>query len=144
MSIWGVNNSPPNPVVVTAGGDVACPAGSETNVLSGTVTVPTPGANFAVVSDVMGVVVLGATPPTAMVIAARQGAGADYDTWTIPPSALVANAILQVYPTLAGTFGKNALAAGATINITVNPTGQAVTFKATSRVMHNFQLAPDA
>lgn len=144
MSIWGVNQSPPSPAIVTAGGDVTCNAGVETNVLSGTVTVGTPGANFALVSDVMAYIILGATPPSAMVIAARQGAGADYDTYTVAPLALVANAVLPVSPTLTGIFAKNALAGGATINITVNATGQNVTFKANGRVIHSFALAADA
>lgn len=144
MSIWGVNQAPPSPVIITAGGDVACPAGTETNVLGGSVTVPTPGANFALTSDVMGVIVLGAVAPSALVVAARQGAGADYDSVAINAAALVANAILLIAPTLTGIFAKNSLAGGATINITVNPTGQAVTFKQTGRVVHTFGLAADA
>ena len=143
MSIWGVDQSLANAVIVTAGSDVACSAGAETNVLSGTVTVGTQGANIQLTSDMMGYVVLGATPPTAMVIAARVGAGADYDTWTVAPAALVANAVLPIYATLSGIFARGALAAGSTINMTVNPTGQAVTFKATGRVVHSAALAVD-
>ena len=144
MSIWGVNQSLPNPSIVTAGSDVACPAGSETNVLSATITAATPGLNLALQSDIACVVVLGATPPTAMTINARVGAGADYDSWTVPPAVLTASANLHLAPSLLGNFARNALAAGSVINITVNPTGQAVTFKAQSRAVHTAFISADA
>lgn len=144
MSIWGVNQSLPNPSIVTAGADVACPAATETNVLSGTITAAAPGQNLAVQSDVSCVIVLGASPPTAMTISARVGAGADYDTWTVPPAVLTASANLALAPSLLGTFARNALLAGSTINITVNPTGQAVTFKAQSRVVHSVFIGADS
>lgn len=144
MSIWGVNQALPNPSIVTAGADVACAAGAETNVLSGTITAVGPGQNLALQSDVACVIVLGATPPTAMTINARVGAGADYDSWTVPPAVLTASANLALAPSLVGTFARNALAAGSTINITVNPTGQAVTFKAQSRVVHSLFIGADS
>lgn len=143
MSIWGVNQAPPAPLIVTAGADVACPAATETNVLGGSVTVASPGFNFAIFSDCTFTIVLGATPPTALVIAVRQGAGADYDTYTVNPAGLTASAILQLAPSLAGVFGRNALVGGATINVTVNPTGQAVTFKQNGRVVHSFGASAD-
>lgn len=144
MSIWGVNQALPNPSIVTAGADVACAAGTETNVLIATISSVAPGQNLSLQSDLACIIVLGATPPTAMVIAARVGAGADYDAWTVPPAALVASANLSLSPSLLGTFTRNALAAGSTINITVNPTGQAVTFKAQSRVVHSLFIGADA
>lgn len=143
MSIWGVNQAPPAPLIVTAGADVACPAATETNCLGGAITVGSPGFNFAIQSDCTFVVVLGATSPTALVLAVRQGAGADYDTYTVNPASLVASAILQLAPSFVGVFGRNALVGGATINVTVNPTGQAVTFKQGGRVAHTFSASAD-
>jgi hypothetical protein len=144
MSIWGVNQSVSNPMIVTAGADVNCPSATETTVLSGTFG-PQPGSqNLAIQSDLAVVIALGATPPTAMVIAVRVGSGADYDTWTVPPAVLVANANLSLAPSLLGIFGRGSLAAGATINVTVNPTGQAVTFKAQSRVVHQLSTGADS
>lgn len=144
MSIWGVNQALPNPAIVTAAADVSCPAGSETNVLSASITAPAPGQNLAMQSDIACVIAIGATAPSAMTINARVGAGADYDSWTVPPALLVANANLSLAPSLVGTFARNALAGGPTINITVNPTGQAVTFKAQSRAVHAVFVGADA
>lgn len=144
MSIWGINQALPNPSIVTAGADVACPAGTETNVLSATITAAAPGQNLALQSDVACVISLGATPPTAMTINARVGASADYDSWTVPPVVLAASANLSLAPSLMGTFARNALAAGSAINISVNATGQAVTFKAQSRVVHTVFIGADA
>lgn len=144
MSIWGVNQSQPNPAIVTAGADVACPAATETTVLSALLSGTTPGINTVIETSVACAIVLGATPPTAMTINARIGSGADYDSWTVPPALLTASANLSLAPTLVGILARGLLLGGATINITVNPTGQAVTFKAQSRAVHGFSIGADA
>lgn len=144
MSIWGVNQSLPAPTIVTASSDVACPAGSETTVLSGASSGSAPGQNIVVESSTELVVVLGATAPSAMTVNAKVGAGADYDTWTVPPALLVANAVLNLAPVLVGVLARNLFYSGVTINITVNPTGQAVTLKAQSRCVNAWAIGLDA
>lgn len=144
MSIWGVNQSLSNPIIVTAGSDVACPAGTETNVISVTATTSFAGMNSVLTVDVTGVIVLGATPPSALVIAVRVGSGSDADSYTVSPAALVANAILQIAPSLAFVNSRGAANVSATLNLTVNPTGQAVTFKAGGRALVSYNLGVDA
>lgn len=144
MSIWGVNQSVGNPQIATAGSDVACPAATETNVLAITLPTASPGLNLAILVDTMVTILLGATPPSAMVIAMRVGAGADIDTYTFPPGGLTANALLQLSPTLAAIFSRGSYTNGATLNITVNPTGQAVTLKAQSRAVLAVNLSADS
>ena len=144
MSIWGVDQSLSGPQVATAGSDVSCPAGTETNVISASVPVGFGGFNAVLFADVACVIVLGATAPTALVVAMRLGAGADVDTYTISPAALVANAILQLSPALVANLSRSSAGGNGTWNITVNATGQAVTFKANGRALFSFGLGGDA
>lgn len=144
MSIWGVNQSVGNPQIATAGSDVACSAGSETNALAITFPGASQGLNVGILVDVMATIVLGATPPTAMVIAMRVGAGADIDSYTVPPAALVANAVLNLGPTLTAVFARGSYPAGSTLNVTVNPTSQAVTVKAQSRTVMATSISADS
>lgn len=144
MSIWGVDQSVGNPQIATAGSDVACSAGVETNVLSITLPAASPGLNLAILVDTMLSVLLGATAPSAMVVAMRVGAGADVDTYTFPPGGLVNSALLQLSPTLTAVFARGSYASGSTLNVTVNPTGQAVTVKAQSRAVLAVNLSADS
>lgn len=144
MSIWGVNQSLAGPTIATAGSDVACPAGSETNVVSANVPTGFSGINGVMMVDIACAIVLGATPPTALVIALRLGSGADLDSYTISPAALVANAILQIAPTLTSNLSRTGGNSSGTMNVTVNPTGQAVTLKANARALFSYQLGNDS
>lgn len=144
MSIWGVNQSLPGATISTAGADVACPAGTETNVISASVPNSTPGFNSNLFVDVAAVIVLGATPPTALVIALRFGSGADVDSYTVSPAALVASAILQVAPSFVAALSRSGTGASGPINVSVNATGQAVTLKAGARGLYSYQLGVDS
>src|SRR5271163_4157656 len=101
---WGTNLFPGSPFILTAGSPVACPAGSGTIVLdSGASPLIAAGAGggFYLFTDLQLVILLGATPPTAMVVALNLvTAGANQDTYTVPPALLVANATIIVGPTL--------------------------------------------
>lgn len=144
MSIWGVNQALASPQVATAGSDVACAAGTETNVISASLPVGFSGFNAVLFADVACVIVLGATAPTALVIAARLGAGADVDSYTVSPAALVANAILQLSPALVASLSRSSAGGNGTWNITVNATGQAVTLKANARCLFSYGLGVDS
>lgn len=117
-------------LATVGGADVAVPAATETTVItSGAIFQPVPGPYYPLV-DITLAILLGATPPTAMVIAFKIGAGSDVATYTLPPAILVANATVLPGVTLAGLNSKAAwVSPGSTINITVNATGQAVTCK---------------
>lgn len=132
MSNWGTAMpgwvSPP----VGAGADVACPAGTETNVLIGATNLILPNAvdYFLMVSGVM-VVTFGASPPTALSIGARIQGAADFDSQTIYPSLLVASATLICPFTLSSPTSRSLWANTAgPVCISVNPTAQAVTARA--------------
>ena len=131
-NVWGTQN--PSYVQgfggTVAGADVACPSGSETNVIQiATVVAPTPGQWRTLIVGVLGIS-LGATPPTAIVLAARIGAGADFDSYQVPVGALVANATLAMPVFLNGPISTTLWFPSApTVNITVAPTAQAVTVR---------------
>lgn len=144
MSIWGVNQVLGNPVIATAGSDVACAAGTETNAISATTFTSFASMNSVLFCDVACVIVLGATPPSALVIAVRVGSGGDADSYTVSPTALVANAVLQLAPALAFVNSRGSANVQATLNVTVNPTGQAVTLKAGARALISYSLGADA
>lgn len=144
MSIWGIDQSLAGPQVATAGADVACAAGTETNVISASIPVGFSGFNAVLFVDVACSIVLGATPPTALVVALRLGAGADVDTYTISPAGLVASAILQLAPALVANLSRSSAGGNGTWNVTVNATGQAVTFKAGGRALFSYGLGTDA
>lgn len=130
-NVYGIANPGVVPTLVSTGGDVACPAGTETTVLtSAAIIAPTPGDYFPLIW-LSAAVLLGATPPTALVFAFKIGAGSDVVTFTQPPATLVANATLAATPILLGVNSGTAwVGTGSVINVTVNATGQAVTFKA--------------
>lgn len=132
MAIWGVSDPIPIALVgqTVGAADVACPAGVETNVISfGGVTALSPGGYYPII-DLALAIVLGATPPTALVVAAKVGAGSDFDSFATAIGLLVALATLGVSPTLVGANSTvNYYPGVSTINITVLPTGQPVTCK---------------
>jgi hypothetical protein len=110
--------------------DVSCTSGAETNVIaSGTIKTPIQGDFYPLISGNL-VIYMGATAPTALVIAFRIGAGADVATYTVDPGQLVNSAKVQF---AFGFVGANSASAwfptGSTLNVTVNPTGQTVTVK---------------
>lgn len=143
MSIWGVTQSLSSPVIATAASDVACPAATETNCLSASVVTGISGMNAYIEASLTGVIVLGATPPTALAIALRIGSNVDSDIYTVPPAQLVANAVLQIAVSLVISLSRSNGNASAILNVTANPTGQAVTFKAQSRVVYSYALGAD-
>jgi hypothetical protein len=75
---------------------------------------------------------LGATPPTALTIAlSLVTAGANQDTFALPVGLLTANAVILASCTLfVANSGTIWFPTGDEVQITVNPTGQAVTCKA--------------
>jgi hypothetical protein len=126
---------PANPLKLTLASDTSCPAATATVVLdSGASPLIKAGAGggwFLTVETVLALV-LGATPPTALTIAlSLVTAGANQDTYALPVGLLTANAVILATCTLlvpnSGTFW---YPTGDEVQITVNPTGQAVTCKA--------------
>lgn len=144
MSIWGVNQSLPNPSIATAASDVSCPSATETTVITVAGSGATPGLNVIAEISVSCVIVIGATAPSAMVIAAKVAGGSDFDTWTVPPALLTANAVLALGVVLEGIQSRSTPGSGGAFNVTVNPTGQTVTFKAQSRAVLTYSIGADS
>ena len=124
-----------NPFLATSnatigGVDVTCNSGSETNVIaSATLKANIQGDYYPVVWGVL-VIYMGATAATALVIAARIGAGADFATYTVDPGQLVNSQKDQFHFALIGSNSASAwFPTGGVINVTVNPTTQNVTVK---------------
>lgn len=122
--------------LVTAGADVACPSATDTVILSTTATVNDDGPyiwNWAG----LAAIVLGATPPTGLIFKVTQTPATRFtgvSSMTVPPVLLVASATLSVgFDASQNDNSANVLSRGTfTINLTLNPTGQAVTLKAGS------------
>ena len=112
-------------------GDVACPAGTETTIMSTTAMKGTDPSGVYLPWVFFNIaILLGATPPTALKIAAKIGAGADFNSYNVAPAVLVANATLSLGLSMVGGASIAPWqGAGSIINLTVNPTGQAVTAK---------------
>lgn len=116
------------------GGDVACPAGSTTTVLSiggNNTTVLALGTDtFSPNVDITLAILLGATPPTALVVSYNTvGGPGNIDTYSVAPATLVANATLVIGITLIGPASKLTWQTATAPIIQVDPTGQAVTVK---------------
>lgn len=130
---WGTNLFPGNPAILVAGSPVAVPAGGKTTCLQfGTTPLLNAGAagGWYLLADCNLAFLLGATPPTALVITLDLTAGANQDSYTVPPALLVANATIIVSPTLvAPNSGAIWYPTGDNPVITANPTGQAITFQ---------------
>jgi hypothetical protein len=132
---WGTNLQIPNPALLTLASDTAVPAGGKTTVLqygSSPLLFVMAGGGFYLFADLNLVILLGATAPSAMVVTLDlPTAGANQDTYTVPPAILVNSATIVVAATLfVPTSGTIWFPTGDNPTITVNPTGQAVTAKA--------------
>jgi hypothetical protein len=130
---WGTNLFFQNGAILVAGSDVACSAGVKTTVLAYGISpllAAQAGGGFYLLADCQLVFVLGATPPTALVITLDlPTAGANQDTYTVPAALLVAAATLIVSPTmLVPNSGSVWFPTGDNPTFTANPTGQPVTF----------------
>jgi hypothetical protein len=131
-NIFGIATQVTLPVSygTVAGADVTLTSSTEVTVITTGVLVSTfQGDYFPLIFGVF-TVVLGATAPSAFVIAFKLGAGSDVATWTVEPALLV-NAAELVIPFF--FVGANSASAwfptGSTINITAKGTGQASTAK---------------
>lgn len=129
-NLYGVANPIALPAQANTIGaaDVNCPAGTETNVIAIPTNVPiSQGWYYPAVFAVLAIS-LGATPPTGVQLGARIGAGADFSYWAIYPGMLAASITLEQSFQLFGAGTILAYSTGPlTINISVNPTAQAVT-----------------
>ena len=146
-NLYGVANPIIYPAYATVigGVDLACPAGTETNVIdSGALVAISNGYYYPVVCSYMNVT-LGATPPTSLVVAARIGAGSDFSTFGPYPSLLVAGATLFITGMLVGPISQTAWqGAGSHIFVTVNPVAQGITFRSySSGAFFYLYRAPD-
>ena len=132
MAIWGVADPLPQPAVygTVAAGDVSLALGVETTfITTGALSGLNPGPYFPQIW-LTATIVLGATAPTALVIAFKLGAGSDVDTYTVEPGLLVNSAELAISVVLIGT---NSLTAWQGAGSTINITGLASTHAATAK-----------
>lgn len=144
---YGVANTPLTATLTSTIGaaDVSCPSATETNVVAQILKgSDTSGFYYPEAIGVL-VLVLGATPPGGITIAMRIGAGADIQSFSIAPTLLVASATLMIPIGLVAVASQVPWqGAGSTLNLTVNPTTQAVTAKfATTAVVMRLVRATD-
>lgn len=123
-NLYGVANSPgqPGQVTLIGGADVNCPAGSETNILtSPPLIAPSNGYFYAWASGII-TLVCGTTPPTAITVGIRVGAGADTMQFGINTSFLTASDFFMVP---IGLFTPESTipwqGAGSTVSIGITP-----------------------
>lgn len=131
-NLYGVANvlSPFSTFTLIGGADVACPAATETNIIAATLAGQDTSGFYFPFAFATVVLLMGATPATSITLAIRVGAGADMNTQAIPPAVLVANATVVFPLHIRGTTSQAAYQSpGSVINLTVNPTAQAVTAK---------------
>ena len=131
MAIWGVANPWSLPAIYAPANDITLTAGSEILAITTTgALTATPGQPWVPVISGCAILTLGATAPTALVIAARYSGGYDFATQTIAVGLLANLAVLMV-PIL--LIGASAVAAsnGAVGGAAIEITGRATTTDAT-------------
>jgi hypothetical protein len=125
-NLYGVANPVANGVSVAQATTLVCNAGVETTIMSATLAAPSAGFFYPAVWGTL-FMSQSATPATAVSFGARIGAGADFATQPVPVYFLSANTNTMFSFFLVGApSGTIWQGAGATINMTVNPTGFAV------------------
>lgn len=131
-NVYGIAS--PNPLAASygcvGGADVTLTSSTEvTFITTGAIVALGPGDYYPVIWGVL-VNYLGATAPSALVIAFKLGSGSDVATYTVDPGQLVNSAKIVVPFCLVGANSGTAWTGlGSTINITANGTGQASTAK---------------
>lgn len=126
-NLYGVANPGALPQFVFNNATVPCPAGVETTVMSAVLAANSGGFFFPFVVGAMAMT-MGASVPTAVVIAGRIGGGSDFQGVGIAPQTFVASGTVLVPFALTGVPSQTAWAQpGSTLNITVAPTVNAVT-----------------
>lgn len=131
-NLYGV--ATPNPLPVGAftigGADIVTGVGVETNVIAITVNNPTVNGWYYPNFGGWLAISLGATPPTAIFIGYRLGAGSDLSNLQVSPAALVASATVIQPLTLAGTALIVSNPSGINVfNISVQTAGQSATVR---------------
>lgn len=134
---WGTDLSTIAPTVLNANADVTLTAGATVTAIhsqSGGVGVPLIQTNpIDVYPVIMGslAILLGATPPSALVASYATTAGTAIVSYTFPPALLLANATIQVPIFFVGPLSSSLYTGtGKDPLIQVNCTGQAATLKA--------------
>lgn len=142
---YGVANTVPIGVSISIIAGQNCPAGVETTIASGVFAALDPSGWYYVEALIACQYILGATPPSNIAMAARIGAGADIGTYNVATGLLVASATFTFTSALLSVASQAPWqGAGSTLNITCNPTGQAVTAGSTgSRTIIHLWRAPD-
>lgn len=144
-NIYGIANPVPTPAIYVPSGDVTCGAGTAVTVVtSGALAALNSGYYYPTIVGVL-TLLLGGTAPSAITIKFILGSGSAVDTYTVEPGLLVNSAELLVPVTLVGVSSQTAwIGSGATINVQVTATGQAVTCKAVgSRLLISLNRAGD-
>src|SRR5271154_6135768 len=128
---YGVANPIPTPTVYVPSGDVTCTSSTAVTVVtSGALAALGSGYYYPTISGVL-TLLLGASPPSACTVKFILGSGSAVDTYTVEPGLLTTLAELMVPINLVGLSSASAwLGSGATVNVQVTATGQAITCKA--------------
>jgi hypothetical protein len=144
---WGTAKPNPLPTIVAtvAGADVTLTAGSDiTGFTPSSALIASYSGGWAYMVWVFATIVMGATAPSAMVIKLKTATPTTLDTFTVPPSNLVNNAIVPISVCLVGTTSSTLyFPGGDTPIITFNGTGQNSTLKFQSRAVFAFWETTD-
>lgn len=146
-NLYGVANAPAaaGSIYCIGSADINCPAGTETNVFDGGLSVAPSQGWFYPLAWVTCVISLGATAPSALAFALRVNNGADQFTIGANAALLVANTTTDYTYGFAGQSAQIPwMGTGGHIQISVNPTGQPVTLRYAGSMMTAMLLrAPD-
>lgn len=144
-NLYGVANAPGPSVFSQAATNITCPPGVETTVIASPALIATSQGYFLAQVSGQLYINMGATPPTALTVAYKLGAGSDSASYPIPGQYLTANGnIIVPISFLTLYFSTAWQTPGTVINITLNPTAQQViVFNLCSNAFFVLLRAPD-
>lgn len=142
---WGANVSSAGIAQLASASDATCPAATSTIVSTGQVSTTTHPGSYVPVVDCALAILLGATPPTAIVVQLTINGGSVLSTYNVPTALLVANATIMACFRFFGPNSNTAFVPpGAPVNVAIRPSGQAVTYKTLgSSIVLTLQRGPD-
>lgn len=128
-NLYGVSQPGVFPAVAF-GGDVACPAATDTVILTSPVVLASSSGYYFPLLLGQLVFLCGAAAPTAFSIKARVQGQAAFATSAVAPGLMVNNGtFIMPYTTFGNASGTAFWPSGSIIEIVANPTTNALTFK---------------
>jgi len=144
---WGTQRPQGLPTIVgcVGGADVTLTAGSDVAGFTAAAALPAPNAGaWAYVVWIQATIVMGATAPVSLLVKLKTATPTTLDTFTVPASNLVNNAIVPLSVMLVGTTSSTLYyPTGDTPSVTFTCGTTAATLKNNSRAVFWFTLVSD-